>query len=331
MSMPKSYSPPQALLALLADGQWHSGEALGHALGVSRAAVAKKIKQLELYGLSVDITKGRGYRLPGGLDLIDAPDVRSRLARECGDLCRFELFDSIDSTNQYLMDQARTGSEVKGHIVAAEKQTAGRGRRGRAWHSPYASNLYFSVAWRFEQGLRAVEGLSLAVGLVVCQVLERVGLTTGLELKWPNDLLFGGRKLAGILIEVGGDAISDCLVVIGIGLNVHMRNASPLDTPWASLPAEGGWSRSALLADLGAAIVTLLQTYPERGFKDYQVEWNQRCAYSGQAVVLSGGGQLVQGILCGVSSNGALQLCIEGEVTEFIGGELSLRPYASTD
>ncbi|MFC6670889.1 HTH domain-containing protein [Marinobacterium aestuariivivens] len=166
----------RSLLSVLADGQFHSGQELGAQLKVSRSAIWKQIRKLEDFGIEIYSVKGRGYRLPGGLDLLDADLFQDGLdetvATQLGDV-RFEL--SIPSTNLLAMQQLQqqTGH---GHLYVAEQQTAGRGRRGRHWVSPFARNLYFSLVWRFPQGAASLEGLSLAVGLGLSRGLRRLGL-----------------------------------------------------------------------------------------------------------------------------------------------------------
>ena len=209
------------LLPLLANGEFRSGQDLATALGVSRTAVWKQLNNLAELGLEIESVKGRGYRIPGGLDLLDAAAVQAGLQPQAaGLLAQLELLEATDSTNAEVMRQL-TGGAGSGLVCSAEQQSAGRGRRGRQWVSPYGRNLYVSVAWEYQQGAAALEGLSLAVGVGVARALAACGLPP-VQLKWPNDILYGGAKLGGILLEMTGDAAGACQVVVGVGLNVAM-------------------------------------------------------------------------------------------------------------
>jgi len=164
------------ILDILKDGNFHSGESLGEALGCSRTAVWKQLQKLEILGLDIESIKGTGYRVAGGFELLEAQLIKSQLtemaAAELGDL---EVFKSIDSTNKYAREKAEQ-APVSGSVVLAEQQSAGRGRRGKTWVSPFAANIYLSIVWDFEQGAQALEGLSLAVGVAVKRALMRKAL-----------------------------------------------------------------------------------------------------------------------------------------------------------
>ena len=158
----------RSLLPLLADGEFHSGQDLAEAMGVSRTAVWKQVNRLVNDSvLAIESVKGKGYRIPGGIDLLDAAQVKAGLdARASALMGRLEILDTVDSTNAHLMRLAEQDG-LTGLVCTAEQQSAGRGRRGRQWVSPYASNLYLSLLWEFTQGAAALEGLSLAVGVAV--------------------------------------------------------------------------------------------------------------------------------------------------------------------
>ena len=179
------------LLKLLADGYFHSGEELGSELGVSRAAVWKKLKALSALGLELDAVRGKGYRLPGNIELLNQQVIRDRLPDNIRDSVGLQVELCTRSTN----DDVRKLSAAREpwQVCMAEHQSHGRGRRGRTWQSPFGASLYFSMLWRVESGLAAMEGLSLAVGLAVVKTLESFG-ANGLMLKWPNDVLGNGKK-----------------------------------------------------------------------------------------------------------------------------------------
>jgi len=318
----------RSLLSILADGRFHSGNELGEALQVSRSAVWKQIKRLEECGLEIYSVKGRGYRLPGGLDLLDQPSFEQNLRPEVARQLGHKVFDlSTDSTNQQAMEYALRNMG-HGALFTAEQQTAGRGRRGREWVSPFASNLYFSLVWRFQRGAAALEGLSLVVGLALARSLTQFGVPA-LQLKWPNDLLADGRKLAGILLEMSGDVAGDCQVVIGVGLNVRMAEKTDIDQPWTdlqTLTGNGELSRSEVLAVVMNELVPMLKLFSEQGFAPFRESWQQYHAYQDEPVKLLMGSQQEEGVCVGVNESGAILLKTPAGTKAYHGGEVSLRP-----
>lgn len=314
------------IVTLLADGEFHSGEDLGGILGVSRAAVWKHLQKLERFGVGLSSAKGRGYRIQGGLDLLDAEKIKGNLtSKEDLDL---RVFAQLDSTNSFLMREQNPSRK----ICLAEFQSAGRGRRGRVWVSPLAQNIYCSIGWEFDGGVAALEGLSLAIGVAVARTLQIAGVND-VTLKWPNDVLHQNKKLAGILIEVMGDPVGCCQVVVGVGLNVAMQHSQiiDIDQPWTALnsllakEAKPIMERNYLAAAMIDNLIAILTDYHQTGFARYHSEWMQKAAYFGDRVVLRNGQQTVTGRFSGVSSTGAL--CLETDLGEqtFHGGELSLR------
>lgn len=315
------------LLALLSDGAFHSGRELGEQLGISRSAVWKQIQRLETLGIEVYSVKGRGYRIPAGLDLLDQARVTEMLPPDLvARLDRLEFANEVESTNTLALSALRSGA--RNGLFAAEFQTRGRGRRGREWVSPYAANLCFSLAWRFSAGLAALEGLSLGVGLALREGLRRIGVEE-VQLKWPNDLLSRGRKLGGILVEISGDAAGECEVVIGVGLNVAMpasqleRISQPCIDVSSLLSNRPG--RNQLLATLVESLFETLDTFESQGFAVMREQWQQANAHRDAAVRLISGSNEVSGICRGVDERGALLLESEGQVQAYYGGEISVR------
>nr|WP_242521661.1 bifunctional biotin--[acetyl-CoA-carboxylase] ligase/biotin operon repressor BirA [Motiliproteus sp. SC1-56] len=318
----------RSLLSTLADGEFHSGQALGEALGVSRAAIWKQLKKLDELGVRLHSVKGRGYRVAGGLDLLDPQRIEAGL--EDGVRARLgpiALALSLPSTNEAALQGSAQGGGG-GRLYLAERQTAGKGRRGRTWVSPFARNLYFSLVWDFAGGAAALEGLSLVVGLAVRHGLMDSGVE-GIDLKWPNDLLVDGRKLGGILLEMTGDASGQCQVVIGVGINVAMPDevAAEIDQPWIDVRTAGGVSpgRNLLLAAVLNRLVPSLERFSEQGFASFRAEWEACNAHQGRQVVLQTSRVQIQGRCLGVDDKGALLLETEDGVQACHGGELSLR------
>jgi BirA family biotin operon repressor/biotin-[acetyl-CoA-carboxylase] ligase len=325
-----------SLLRQLADGAFHSGEDLAETVGLTRARVSQLLKQAETSGLALERIRGRGYRLLAAPDFLDAAAIRVALGEIAGKNAAtppvtIEVVDQIGSTSTELLRRAQR-KDVHGAVLAAEWQTAGRGRRGRQWTAVAGGSLTFSIGWRFEQGAGFLAGLSLAVGVAVIRALEAEGLT-GVELKWPNDLIHRHLKVGGILIELNGDALGPSSVVVGVGLNVRMPAAAKRDIeqPVSDLTAVAGRGappieRNRLLARLVAELATTLDTYATTGFPPFAAEWQRRHAYQGKPVkLLLPDGASVKGTVAGVDGTGALVLADGPRRARFLSGEISLR------
>lgn len=319
-----------ALLPLLANGEFRSGQELADVMGVSRTAVWKQVNRLTTgSGIEIESVRGKGYRIPGGIDLLDAERVRESLsARSRELLTRLDILDSVGSTNTEVLRCAEQGCS-SGLVCSAERQTAGRGRRGRQWISPYGSNLYLSVLWEFSQGAAALEGLSLAVGVAVARALRACDIPA-VQLKWPNDVLYDGGKLGGILLEMSGDASGSCRVVIGVGLNVAMPEdaAGDIDQAWTDIKSISDQqypTRSRLLAELLNELLPLAADFEQQGFARWRDEWQALDAFAGASVVLHTGSGQMAGVARGVDERGALQLETTTGVQTVYGGEISLR------
>lgn len=235
-------------------------------------------------------------------------------------------FPVIDSTNQYLLERVNTLSS--GESCLAECQTAGRGRRGKPWVSPFGCQLILSMYWRLEQGMAAAMGLSLAVGVAVVEALESLGYP-GVELKWPNDLYYQGRKLAGILVEMSGSAGASCHLVIGVGLNLAMpsREGEKIDQAWSELRhiQPELVDRNELAACVLLHLQQAMQTFEQTGLASFVESWNRLDHFAGQPVKLLMGEQVIRGIARGIDERGALRLETEEGLKFYLGGELSLR------
>lgn len=318
----------EILLRVMADGGYHSGEELGNALGISRTAVWKQVKKLESFGIAVSSVKGKGYCIDGGLDLLCLESIHNDLSASAQDLIsRLDIIPVVTSTNAVAMEHARDNGQ-SGYICTAEQQTAGRGRRGKAWQSPYGCNLYLSVTWTFVGGAAALEGLSLAVGVAVVRALNKVGVTGG-QIKWPNDILVQGKKLAGILLEMSGDAAGPCQLVLGVGLNVKMpkEKAVDIDQPWIDIDglSDARLTRSQLLAELLNEIMPLLSSFEAQGFAQYRDEFLRLDAFLGKPIYIRVGDNVVYGDGAGIDSTGAVLLDTAEGLQAFSGGEISLR------
>ncbi|MEQ3695335.1 MAG: bifunctional biotin--[acetyl-CoA-carboxylase] ligase/biotin operon repressor BirA [Alcanivorax sp.] len=312
------------LLALLADGQFHSGEELGDALGVSRAAVWKQLKKLEDLDVPFSSVKGKGYRLHDAIELLDESQIRSCISQRLDIL---ELLLDVDSTNTYLFNRA-SDHMGKRYAVMAEKQNHGRGRRGRQWVSPFGRNIYLSLLVSFSGGMSALEGLSLTTAIAVERALRRLDIQ-GVGLKWPNDIYADGRKLAGILLEVTGEYNSHCQVVIGIGLNLSMNEseAKDIDQPWVDLRSlNPNLSRNEVAGVLLDELLTCIDTFQKEGFAPLQEYWSERDIYHESEVSVVSPSQEITGVVKGVNRKGELLLKTSRGMEVISAGELSVRP-----
>lgn len=318
------------VLKLLADGDFRSGEAMARTLGVSRASVWQAAHELEATGLDLYQVRGRGYRLAQPLSLLDVDAVRRHLGPAAGRV-RLAVLDSIESTNSALMQRAQ-GGEPDGAVIAAEWQTAGRGRHGRAWLSGIGGALTFSVLWRFARGANELAGLSLAAGVMLARALEALG-AGGVALKWPNDILWREEKVAGILIELHGDILGPTAAVIGIGVNVRLPDALKrgIDQPATDLETACGTviDRNDALGRVLREMVPALDTFARDGFGPFQREWTERHVHQGRRVnVLLPDARCVHGVARGVSENGALLVETRAGLQRFHSGEVSVRSAA---
>ncbi len=312
------------LLRILSDGQFHSGEQLGRHLLVSRSAVWKQVEQLRGMGVEVHSITGKGYRLPVTFDLLSRDAILSHLDHDAAGWGQFfELLFSTGSTNVEAMRIAQAGADR--YVLVAEHQTSGRGRRGRAWISPLGANIYLSMVVSFQSGISALEGLSLAVALYVVKALHRIGVS-GLGVKWPNDILLEGRKLAGILLEVSGDLTGPCKVVIGVGLNIKMPCSVGrlIDQPYTDLSSHfsGRLDRNKLVADIVRELTHGLEEFAISGFTPLRPSWDDLNVYKGSTVEVRAGNSVTFGRVKGVSDTGALLLETDSGLQVLTGGEL---------
>ena len=313
-----------ALLKLLEDGQFHSGEELGAKLGVSRAAVWKQLRALEVE-LSVPLhsVKGKGYRLAEPIRLLDSAVLNAPGLEPAWGAHVLATVDSTNAEAQRLLVGGTSGT----FYVVSEQQTSGRGRRGREWISPFGLNLYYSLAVPVGGGVRQLEGLSLVVALALLRVVKALGVEAA-GLKWPNDILVNNKKLSGILLELSGDPADLCHVVIGIGLNVNMLMADDAITqPWISLRQELGRviDRNELVLSLNEHLAHYLDVQMQHGFTALRSEWEVNHLWQGRQVAITAGAEPVVGRVLGVDDAGAVRLAVDGVERSFSGGELSLR------
>ncbi|KRD77298.1 bifunctional biotin--[acetyl-CoA-carboxylase] ligase/biotin operon repressor BirA [Lysobacter sp. Root983] len=323
----------RALLQRLIAGP-ASGDALARVSGQTRAAVWKRIEALREAGVAIEAKPGRGYALSQPLDLLDAAAIVAALpARERARLAELEVAWSIDSTNSELLRRATPAQGAT--VLLAERQTGGRGRRGREWASPLAAHLYLSLSRGFGGGLARLGGLSLVAGIAAVEALHGLGYD-GVRLKWPNDLVVldarGLRKLGGLLIEGGGEHAGPARAVIGLGLNVRMpaAAAAAIDQPWCDLATLGDGTapaRDAVAAALLSRLLPALDEFDADGLAPFLPRYAALDALAGAAIAVHGGnGQRQDGVAIGLAEDGALRVRLDdGSLQNFHAGEVSVR------
>jgi BirA family biotin operon repressor/biotin-[acetyl-CoA-carboxylase] ligase len=318
------------ILRMLSDGAFHSGTDLGKKLGITRAAVCKNIRGLTQSGLDVHRVTGRGYKLDAPLTLLNRSRILKHLGAAAADFRdRLHVLDETDSTNRHLDELITHTKTLNGMACLAEAQPAGRGRRGRAWIATPYHNLMLSMAWQFPGGPGLVSGLSLAAGLAVLQALEEYGVD-GVGLKWPNDVLWDGRKLAGLLADVQGESAGPTQVILGVGVNAYIgrEDAARIDQPWVDLRNILGATadRNRLAALVMRHLRNMFQEFAAKGFAPFREAWSSRHLYHGRRVRLIQSDREILGTVEGIDENGGLIVHLGKGRQVFHSGEISMRP-----
>ncbi len=311
------------ILQVLADGNFHSGEALAQQFKVTRATIWNAVKHAETLGIEVFSVRGRGYKLPQAIELLDKNEVLKSIGEQRA-WFKLEVLDEVASTNTYLMQQKGAAHAT---CVVAHVQTHGKGRRGRTWISQLGASLTFSLLWRFQCGAAALSGLSLAVGVALIRALMSLGVNNA-QLKWPNDVLVDGKKLAGILIELQGDLEGPSAAVIGVGFNLNLpKNVlESIDQPAIDLTTIKQINQSELLGVLLKHLADVLSSFEAHGFIGLRNEWLRYHAYENKPVrMLLPDGRDVQGMVKGVADDGILLVETALGLQRFSAGEISLR------
>jgi len=325
-------SPSQKLiLNILSDGQFHSGTELAKNIGVSRSAVCKQLNNLTEQGIKFSAISGKGYRLERVLQFLSAEDIADNLNSNTTSLITaLEIHDCIASTNSYLVNKSYEAVN-SGFVCFAESQTAGKGRRGREWVSPFGCNIYLSILWQFQNGPASISGLSLVVGIAVIRALNECGIDN-VGLKWPNDIYWQGKKLAGILIEVSGETSGPCNAVVGLGLNFYLseEQAKSINQDWvdlSSILADNPVKiRNKLAAVLLNHLMPTIANFEQDTLEPYLAEWRLYDCMKGQEVNIFMGQKVFTGVVDGIDNNGMLLLANErGEINTFASGEVSFR------
>ncbi len=316
------------LFELMADGQFHSGQQLATDLAVSRTAVWKFLQQCRDYGVEIESRHGLGYRLTQAINLLDKQQILDAMSRTARRDCQsITILQKIDSTNDYLGKKIKQ-HDIKGEVVLAEYQTNGRGRRGNRWISPFASGIFLSLAWRMEIPNANIGLLSLFTGVAVIRCLHSLGIPQA-GLKWPNDIILQDKKLAGVLIDLHGEANGPINIIIGVGMNYQLSPSGEnlIDQPVTGIQEHLGKnvSRNDIAAKLISVLFTMLDDFSKEREKTLLDEWRKYDTCRGRAVTLYQADKKVSGYMQGINEQGHVLIEANNSVTSYASGEVSLR------
>ena len=320
-----------SLIKILANGKYHSGAALGKHFGVSRAAIWKVIQKLEEnFKLTIFAVKGKGYKLQNAIQLLDKNLIVEQLDEKTKiQLSQIEVFFDIDSTNNYLTTKSIEGA-ASGYVVLAEQQSNGQGRRGRRWFSPFGSNLYLSLLWRFPYGPAQLGCLSLFIAVAIVRAIKKLGVDD-VGVKWPNDIYWKNKKLAGILLEMRGEANGPSAVVIGLGLNISMKSDNldadnNIDQPWIDLETiiQTKVNRDHFTSLVINSLFDVLNAVPEKHNELLQ-EWRSMDVLRDEQVEIQFADKVIIGKALGINSDGALRILHDNKEIVCHSGDVSIR------
>ena len=308
------------LVNILNDGQYHDGTTIGKSLNMTRSAVWKTIRKLTGYGIKIDSIKGKGYALQEPLILLNKQAIWKGLTHQNIEI---EAVENITSTNDYLKSFFHHATP---RICIAEQQTAGKGRFQRNWYAPFGKNIYLSCLYPFQMDVSEVTGLSLVISLAIIKTCHATALPKSILVKWPNDVLYQEKKLAGNLIELQAESYGTCAAVIGIGINVNMLSTEnhPISQAWTSLREITGKyiDRNSLLILLINNLFIYLQRFEKQGLAGFIKEWEEVDCLLGKKVTLQGINNKISGIVTGIDKHGHLVMKLKDGTT---------RSYASGD
>ena len=317
----------EMVLAFLAEAgdEFVSGEAISDKLGMSRAAVWKHVNGLRSQGYRIDAVPARGYRLVEIPDRLGALELKPLLGtHDLGQV--LHCHDELESTNDLAKQLAEEGAG-HGEVVVAEAQTAGRGRRGRAWVSPPRKNLYLSAILRPDLPPQRAAELTLVASVAVCEAVRQAGVAA--TIKWPNDVIVNGRKVAGILTEMAAEVDRVQWVVLGVGVNL---NIAAEDLPddlreiATSIAAERGEPvpRALFTAALLGGLEEWLDRYEDEGFGPVRDAWRSLSGTLGREVRVSMAGGEISGIAEDIDESGALLVRGAAGLTRVVAGDVQL-------
>ena len=306
-----------------------SGQELADIHKVTRATIHNCIQKIDKLGIEIERVRGLGYRLIHPVDFLDKEIIHSHFPAQIQQMCsQLQCLDEIDSTNEFASSIGMPSSN-KFYAVLAERQMAGRGRRGREWVSPYAANIYLSIVWPLQRPLHEAGILSPMLALNILKCLNQLGVPN-LGLKWPNDIYCNERKLSGLLVECTGGITDTCKLVIGVGVNVAMSRVKhvEIDQQWTDISAnvkDWSYSRNELSAQLITSLVDGVLLFEQHNTSDSVDEWMGWDITLNKHVIIYSEGNERSGIARGIDHNGCLLMETESGVEKISAGDVSLR------
>ena len=319
----------QKLIRFLNDGDYHTCKAIGKKFELSYSQVSRMINDLMKMGLEIESMRAKGYRLVHELDLLSSKKIEKYISRRfLKEISHFDVFDEVDSTNDYLMRLASSDNQ-KIRLCFTEYQSHGKGRRGRAWCSPYGANLYLSILFPFNKDLMSLSGLSLSMAVTIANFLKEIGVEKNIGVKWPNDILWKNKKLAGVLVEVRSEAFNENQVVVGIGLNISMpkKFAETIDQKWSDLETilKGEHKRNKIAGVLANRILENFFIFQEKGLSAFTKQWKEFDILQNKTVVLKTGVEKIRGTARGIDKQGHFVLeKSDGKKQSFSAGEVTI-------
>lgn len=312
----------QRIVNLLNDSAFHDGTSLGKKLNITRAGIWKLIQKLQDYGVEIESVKGKGYRLANPLILLEKNTIKKQIKTKLS----IEVFETISSTMDYFKEN-HDHKNVK--VCLAELQTAGRGRFNRKWHTPFAQNLALSLCYPFAKDISQLAGLSIIVGISICQSLNNYQLSDHLKLKWPNDILYDKKKLGGVLIEIEAETNGWCNAIIGLGLNANLQNCSKktIPQPWTSLSKITGEyiDRNLLCGNLIIHLLDNLEKFSKEGLPPFISAWKTYDYLHGKKITIENFNKKLTGVAQGINASGHLLLQQKNKkIVECSSGDASI-------
>lgn len=309
-----------------------SGEDISAELGISRTAVWKSIERLRETGYIIDAVSNRGYRLSKGIDLPISDEIHRYLDTECFG-CEIVYLDTVDSTNSLAMTLATRGA-AHGTVVTADRQTNGKGRKGRKWISPPGANLYLSIILKPEVSPAEASQIPILSVIASVRALERMVSELPFTIKWPNDIYCRGRKISGTLCEMKAEIDRVNHVVVGTGINVNMESSddSIRDIATSLLMETGSeFSRVRTAAFLLEEFERVYNRWLSEGNLEFIIdEWDRYSLLKDKLVDVRTAARIVSGKAAGIARNGALKLELpDGTVRMVYAGDASLHGVSS--
>lgn len=313
------------LIKLLSDGNYHQGSDLGKTLKITRSAIWKFTQQLKQLGIKINSEKARGYCMEEPVILLNANTIKKKFDAPDQQFM-LEILDTTTSTNDHLK---KITPKNQVHFCLAEQQTAGRGRLGRNWHSPFGVNIYLSCSWPFQKDLSQLSGLSLVVGLAVIEALKHFTPNESLKIKWPNDILWNHQKLAGILLEITAESNGFSNAIIGIGININSSKQTQdlIDQPWVSLHeiTKNYFDRNELAAQLIKQLLLFISEFSKNGLEPFLDLWKQHDALINQSIQFKQGKEENSGTVMGIDKQGYLLIKkSDGHIESYSAGDTTL-------